>query len=121
MVLKNYDLSYLRQITRGKEEPFYRIIRLFTKDTPLLLNQALEELHAGRYNNLRRVFHKMKNSVGLFMAQDLVNQLKYLENLCSEIKPSREKICGTFLQIRRSMLNLVFELAGKTTPEGVKD
>lgn len=66
-----YDLSQIRSISRGNETFVVTLVKLFIDQTPLFVNEIVENYHAGNYISMGESAHKLKQSIFTMGITDL--------------------------------------------------
>ncbi len=76
---KLIDISYLKEISDGDESFIEEMLTMFKTNTPIQLNLIEKYLNNGSDQELRKIIHKMKSSLGLIginTATELIQKIE---------------------------------------------
>jgi DNA-binding response OmpR family regulator len=89
---KLYDLPKLREMFDDNEAIVRKMLQLFVKTTPELLNQMRDTFKKGEIAQISPLAHKIKSSVKTLGAVELGNLYQDLEDITSSYNPEKIEV-----------------------------
>ncbi|NJO03941.1 MAG: Hpt domain-containing protein [Bacteroidia bacterium] len=85
-----YDLSKLRKMVDNDQEMINKMIDMFLKNTPDLLNEMKAFWHKGEIERLSKLAHKLKSSINLMGISTLYDNIRSIEKFAAESNPEQQ-------------------------------
>lgn len=85
------NLDFLKEISDGSIDLMRDLINLFITQVPTFSEQMEIYLKNENYCTLAKLAHKIKNSVAMMGIDELVSDMKKLENICTS-KPDKDTV-----------------------------
>lgn len=110
------DLNYLKDASAGNKVFIKEMIEIFLRQTPAYLSELKKSGEEQRWEEFRKVLHKLKPTItmmGIRKGDTLVKEIEYVVKHCPEADKINamvgelEKICNaSYLELKEDLVSL---------------
>lgn len=118
MCNKKYDLQLMVSISRGNDELVRKLIRLFLRNTPVILKNLEHAYKAQDFHSFRSLVNEIRPSFGYFSIQEVESDLEMAEQL-AYINISSRELNALMKSIMRNAERVMCELEQELNQPGI--
>lgn len=111
-----YNLSILRNLSRGNIDFVQKMIRIFIEQTSKILEDIEVAIHEENYNEVSRLIHKIKPSVESLGISRILPEMINFESTV-KIETNKEKIKSSFYTIKSTLTLAITQLKSNELKE----
>lgn len=104
-----FDLSKLKEISKGNEQFVQKMVQIFIEETPIAIAELTEAFEGKDVVKVNKIAHKIKPSIDFMGIASITNEIRFVEKNAETIT-SLEELKLPILKINEVLTQVVKKL-----------